>query len=152
MDKCGHLQYLPCSISRLTSLQGLTIYGCTNLWEKCEPKKWKKVVSISSLANLKQLTRLHLTNNAGIIREGTLGNMIEMNTLMLQLTKVRSLPSDMNNMSKLRKLYMRKLHMECPNLVRIENSFCSFQNTTSPILYKCNMLEELSHLHKLNNL
>ena len=71
---------------------------------------------------------------------------------MLELTKVRSLPSDMNNMSKLRKLYMRKLYMECPDLVRMENRFCAFQNMTSLILYKCNMLEELSHLHKLNNL
>jgi len=47
---------------------------------------------------------------------------------------------------------MRKLYMECPDLVRMENSFCAFQNMTSLILYKCNMLEELSHLHKLNNL
>ena len=77
MDKGGHLQYLPCSISMLTSLQGLKMYGCTNLWEKGEPKKWKNVASIINLANLKQLTELHLTNNGGITREGTLGNMIE---------------------------------------------------------------------------
>jgi hypothetical protein len=87
MDKCDHLQYLPCSFSRLTSLQGLTMYGCTNLWEKGEHKR-KKVASINNLASLKQLTRLHLTNNGDVIREGTLGNMIEMNTLMLELTKM----------------------------------------------------------------
>lgn len=123
------------------------MYGCTNLWENAEPKKRKKVATISSLGSLKQLTRFHLTNNGDVIGEGTLGNMIEMNTLMLQLTKMRSLPSDITNMSKLRRLYM-----ECPDLVKMESNFCAFQSMTSLILYKCGMLEELSHLHKLNKL
>lgn len=147
MDKCVHLRYLPYSISRLTSLRCLSMYGCTSLWEKGERKRWKKVATINNLASLKQLARLHLTNNGGVIREGTLGNMIEMNTLMLQLTKMKSLPSDMYNMPELSRLYM-----ECPDLVKMESNFCDFRRMTSLILYKCGMLEELPHLHKLNSL
>lgn len=166
MDKCGHLKYLPCSISRLTSLQRLSMYGCTNLWGNCEHtseglsmygcttfcekgeyKRRKSVASINSLSSLKQLSMLHLTNNGDTITEGTLGNMIQMDTLMLELRRMQSLPSDMNHMSKL-----RRLCLECSDLVKIESSFCDFQNMQSLVLYKCGMLEELPHLHKLKRL
>lgn len=150
MDKCVHLHYLPCSFSRLTTLRVLSMYGCATVWEKGEQKGWKKVstmASINNLASLNNLSRLHLTNNGDVITEGTLGNMIEMHTLMLQLTNMKFLPSDMNKMSRLRRLYL-----ECPDLVKVERNFCDFQSMTTLTLYKCDMLEELPHLHKLQSL
>jgi hypothetical protein len=122
------------------------MYGCT-VWGKGAHKRRTTVASINNLASLKNLARLDLTNNGEVIREGTFRNMIGMDTLNLQLTKMESLPRDMNNMSKLRRLYM-----ECPDLVKMESNFCDFQSITDLTLFKCGMLEELPYLHKLKGL
>jgi disease resistance protein RPS2 len=146
MDKCDHLLNLPCSFSRLTSLERLSMYGCT-VWGKGVRTRRTTVASINNLASLKNLARLDLTNNGEVIREGTFRNMIGMDTLNLQLTKMESLPTDMINMSNLNNLYM-----ECPDLVKMESNFCDFQNITDLTLFKCGMLEELPYLHKLKRL
>jgi hypothetical protein len=122
------------------------MYGCT-VWGKGAHKRRTTMASINNLASLENLARLDLTNNGEVITEGTVRNMIEMHTLILQLTKMESLPRDMNNMSKLRRLYM-----ECPDLVKMESNFCDFQNITDLTLFKCGMLEELPYLHKLESL
>jgi hypothetical protein len=96
---------------------------------------------------LKQPRHARPNKQWGRYYEGTLGNMIEMHTLYLHLTKMESLPNDINNMSNLKCMYM-----ECPDLVKMESNFCDFQSMTDLTLYKCGMLEELPYLHKLKRL
>jgi len=47
---------------------------------------------------------------------------------------------------------VRRLSLECSQLVKIENTFCNFKNITVLKFFKCEMLEELSHLHQLKTL
>jgi len=144
---CKDLQYLPCSISKLTSLQYLYTEGCERLWTKPVGNRLKKVALIDNLATLKQLKILEIQNNGKTIREGTLGTMFEMDTLSLTLTEMENLPGDMCKMSKLRRLSLR-----CSHLVQMESSFCDLQNLSSLRLIQCDQLEELPHLHMLKRL
>jgi len=104
------------------------MYGCTSLWEKGECKRRRKVATINNVSSLKKLTKLHLTNNEGVIREGTLGNMIEINTLILELTE--SNYCDFQRMTSLI-LYKCGMWEELPhshkmnNLKRLEIIDCS---------------------------
>lgn len=147
LANCKDLHYLSQRISVMTSLQHLYMNGCGSMWTEPKGFRCKNVASIQSLGGLKQLKKLELQNNSHIFNEGTLGNMREMDTLSLVLTEMERLPQDISNMSNLRKLVL-----ECSHLVRMDSIFCDFQNMTSLILYKCRVLEELPHLHKLNSL
>ena len=60
---------------------------------------------------------------------------------------MRSLPGDMINMSKL-----KRLGLFFAKIVKMDSRFCEFQNLVTLQLYRCNMLEELSDLHKLKGL
>lgn len=80
---CKDLQYVPCSISKITSLQSLKMTTCNRLWTKSVGNRWEKVACIDNIASLKQLKTLYLQNNGKMISEGTLGSMIEMETLWL---------------------------------------------------------------------
>ena len=90
---------------------------------------------------------LSLTNNGDIIKEGTLKSMILMDTMQIALTNMESLPLDISNMLKLRRIVL-----ECPHLVKLESNFCNFHNMSNLELTDCSMLEELPHLHKLKSL
>jgi len=144
---CKDMQYIPNSISRLTSLQYLLLYGCTTLWKTDKHKRYRRASCINSLATLNQLKMLSLTNNGDIINEGTLRSMTQMDTMQITLTNMECLPHDMTNMSKLRRLVL-----ECSCLVKLDNNFCNFQNMSNLELSDCSMLEELPHLHKLKSL
>lgn len=144
---CKDLQYVPSSISKITSLESLLIIGCESLWTKPVGNGRKKVACIDDLASLKQLKTLHLQNNGKVISEGTLGSMVEMDTLFLRLTEMENLPGDMSEMSKL-----RRLSLQCSDLVKMGSNFCDLQNLRYLQLSGCNKLEELPHLHMLRNL
>ena len=58
-----------------------------------------------------------------------------------------SLLGDMINMSKL-----KRLGLFCAKIVKNYSRFCEFQNLVTLQLHRCNMLEELSDLHKLKGL
>ncbi|GLJ27014.1 hypothetical protein SUGI_0529430 [Cryptomeria japonica] len=144
LGSCIHLQCMPYGISHLTSLEYLDVSGCSNIgWNKCG----KNRISISDLGTLNQLKRFGLRNNGEIIREGTLGRMKQMEYLRLALTGMERLPHDMTAMSKL-----RKLCLECPKLLEIQNSFCEFQHLSYIKLVNCLILERLPALHKLPSL
>lgn len=145
---CREMQYLPSSISQLTSLQYLLMYGCTSLiWKRDEQKRYKGAACINDIAPLYQLKMLSFTNNGDILGEGTLKSMTKMDTMQITLTEMERLPHDITNMTKLRRLVL-----ECSLLVKLDNSFCNFQNMSNLELSDCCMLEELPHLHKLRSL
>jgi len=81
------------------------------------------------------------------MNERTLGSMTKMDTLRLILTDMEFLPSDMRNMSMLR-LFV----LTCSHVVKMPTYLCDFQKMSRLTLYKCDMLEELPHLHKLTSL
>jgi hypothetical protein len=60
---------------------------------------------------------------------------------------MRSLPGDMINMSKL-----KRLGLFFAKIVKMDSRFCEFQNIVPLQLYRCNMLEDLSVLHNLKGL
>jgi disease resistance protein RPS2 len=144
LSYCDDLQCLPLSISRLTSLQHLDIFGCRNVWTKHDKAK---PASINDLGCLTQLKRLRLDNEAETISEGTLGSMVQMDTLELFDRTMTSLPTDMMNMSKL-----KRLRLCCPQILKFDSRFCEFQNLVHLHLWYCERLEELSDLHKLKGL
>lgn len=148
LNHCKNLSCLPSSISRVTSLQYLHMKGCGGLWTKrLQKRSQNAVASISHLGNLNQLRSLKLQNNGETINEGLFGCMTQMETLVLILTKMGSLPSDMTNMSQLRRLKIKSSH-----LVKIEPAFCAFQNLISLTLVDCEKLEQLPTLEKLEKL
>ncbi|XP_057832574.2 probable disease resistance protein At1g61300 [Cryptomeria japonica] len=144
VPSCQDLQCMPSGISNLRSLKYLNTGGSRNIgWNKCRRGR----LSLNDLGTLNQLKRLGLTNNGEIIREGTLGSMKQIEALLLDLTDMEKLPSDMNAISKLRKLWL-----VCPHLLQIEDSFCEFQNLGYISLFNCGMLKQLPPLQKLENL
>ncbi|KAH9304159.1 hypothetical protein KI387_008563, partial [Taxus chinensis] len=76
-----------------------------------------------------------------------MGSMKQMEVLNLDLTNMESLPNDMISMSKLRELWLT-----CPQLLKIEDSFCAFQHLSYISLLRCGMLKRVPALHKLVNL
>jgi len=142
--ECDDLQCLPRSISRLTALQCLNTWGCEKVWTKHGKKK---AASVNDLASLRQLKMLSLWNRAETISEGTLGSMLQMETLFLRDDVMMSLPGDMMNLSKLKELWLM-----CPKIVKIDGWFCEFQNLTRLRLLYCLELEDLPSLHKMKSL
>ena len=100
-----------------------------------------------NLESLTQLKALSVQNNGETMNERTLGSMTKMDTLRLILTDMEFLPSDMRNMSMLR-LFV----LTCSHVVKMPTYLCDFQKMIHLTLYKCDMLEELPHLHKLTSL
>ena len=100
-----------------------------------------------NLESLAQLKALSVQNNGETMNERTLGSMTKMDTLRLILTGMEFLPSDMRNMSMLR-LFV----LTCSHVVKMPTYLCDFQKMIHLTLYKCDMLEELPHLHKLTSL
>lgn len=147
LNYCENLPCLPSSISRLTSLQYLHMKTCGRLWTKPLQKRSQKVASINHLGNLKQLRSLKLQNNGETMNEGLFGCMTQMQRLVLIFTMMGSLPSDISNMSQLRRFKLKASH-----LVKIEPTFCAFQNLLSLTLVDCDKLEQLSALDKLQSL
>eukprot|EP00253_Pinus_taeda_P015978 PITA_15978 len=148
MYRCGDLQCLPSSFSGLTSLQSLDMRKCSNVWATRDKKRrWKKVASIADLSSLTQLKVLRLPNNGETISERTLGSMVQMETLALQLTSMTELPADIFNMSKL-----RRFTLECSHVLKMESKFSEFHNLMHLQLWNCPTLEDLPDLHKLTSL
>jgi len=144
LGSCEFLQSLPYKISSLTSLQYLNIHRCSSLFTKGASKK---LASINNLRSLRKLKILIMQNNGATIHDGTLGNMTEMESMELTLTRMASLPREMINMPKL-----RELRLQCPHLVKMDFKFCEFQNLSHLALVGCEMLEELPSLNELKNL
>jgi hypothetical protein len=133
------------------------------MWAESPGSSCKKVASLHSLFDLMQLKKLALQNNwEEAIKEGTLGSMTEIDTLILILPNMISLPLDINNMSKL-----RSLSLKCSKLTKMDSFICSsltemenkmkndvsnFKHLTYLKFYECNMLEDFQHLHKLQSL
>jgi hypothetical protein len=110
-------------------------------------KRCQKVASINSLGSLTQLKRLYLDNYEVAIIEGTVESMVDMEKFELTLSQMTSLPHGMFGMSKL-----RKVQLQCLDIVRMESKFCEFQNLTVLQLWNCVMLEELPDLHRIKSL
>ena len=100
-----------------------------------------------NIESLTQIKALLVQNNGETMNERTLGSMTKMDTLWLILTNMKFLPSDMRNMSMLR-LFV----LTCSHVVKMPTYLCDFQKMSRLTLYKCDMLEELPHLHKLMSL
>lgn len=147
LGKCRELKCVPCSISRLTSLQCLYIMGCSSMTWTTGKQRPQKAASMNSLGSLTHLKRLYLENYGETMSEGMLGSLVDMETLELRLTNMENLPDGIFYISKL-----RKLHLRCRDMVRMESKFCEFHNLTILKLWSCENLEELPDLHKLRNL
>ena len=146
LNSCHDLHCLPRSRSRLTSLQYLDIGDCKSLWT-IPKRRRKNVASINDLGTLIHLRYLVLQNNGEQISEGTFGSMGDMDTLRLTLTMMASLPEDMMHMSNL-----RRLRLECPQVVQMVSKLSAFQNLSHLKLCSCSMLQELPDLHELQSL
>lgn len=94
-------------------------------------------------ASQKVISRELWRNN----ERGMLGSLVDMETLELRLTNMENLPDGIFYISKL-----RKLHLRCRDMVRMESKFCEFHNLTILKPWSCENLEELPDLHKLRNL
>jgi Leucine-rich repeat (LRR) protein len=162
LSGCKYLQNLPYSISSLTSLQYLYMDGCT-MWKEPTRNRCKRVASIQSLGDLIQLRKLALQIDwEEAIGQGTLGSMTEMDTLLLILPKMKSLPLDINNMSKLRSLSLKCSELtemdsfKCSSLTEMENKMkndvTNFKHLSYLKFYECAKLKDFQHLHKLQNL
>jgi disease resistance protein RPS2 len=124
LERCEDLQSLPSNISLLTSLQDLAMDGCSRVWAKNGQGKIPKMVaSINDLRTLTQLKKLHLDNNGEILCEGTMGSMVQIETLQLRFTALANLPNDFFNMSKI-----KRLSLKCPCVVKMDSQFYKFQN------------------------
>jgi hypothetical protein len=88
-----------------------------SMWTEPTRNRCKKVASLQSLGDLIQLKKLAMQNDwEEAIRQGTLGSMREMDTLLLILPKMKSLPFDINNMSKL-----RSFSLKCSKLTEMDS-------------------------------
>lgn len=159
---CRKLHNLPSNISGLLSLQYLYLDGCDQLKET-PSSRCKKVASLHSLFDLIQLKKFALQiNSERSIRQGTLGSMTELDTLLLVLPEMKSLPYDIYNLSKL-----RSLSLKCSKLVELEAFTCSDlterenrkKNDVTNLkhlrylkFYECGRLKHIQPLQKLQNL
>ncbi|GLJ28870.1 hypothetical protein SUGI_0569040 [Cryptomeria japonica] len=142
---CKKLHSLPYGISQLKSMELLKLRSSPNVWVKSEQSKRRRdSFSINDLSALKQVKWLQLSNNGETIQERTLGSMMQMESLHLDLTKMESLPHDIIAMSRLRKLWLT-----CPQLLKTEHTFSGFQHLIYIKFMKCYMLKQLPDLHKL---
>jgi len=93
-----------CSIARLTSLWSFYINDFHGMIWTTSKRIYQKGILLIFLGSLTQLKNSCLNNYKETISNGTLENMVNIETFELTLTKVASSLEDMFNISKFRNL------------------------------------------------